>query len=68
MISGFWGETTDPDSVLDCVFPTKAAPNSGCDSVYSGMKTGGDNPSFYLASPCPPSLVEERKEECAPWR
>lgn len=49
MITGFGGETEDPDSVLDCVFPTKAAPNSGCDSVYSDMKSEGDQPSFHLA-------------------
>lgn len=48
----WWGEARDPDSVPDCVLPTQAAPNSGCDSVYPGMKSGG------VIKPLPLSLAE----------
>ena len=68
MIGELWGEVGDPDSIPDCMFSTKRTPNSGCDSMYSGMKSSGDKPSSYLAfqSPALALCVERTGQRNAP--
>lgn len=66
------GEQLEMQTVSGCLYPTVAIPNSGCGSVYPGMESGGDKPSFYLAFGSPAlaimlSLMNTRKEECTLW-